>query len=95
MTVNEEIVRQLCERQAGIRCTERAFVPRTRNMSAKSPKSLHTQLETSPDMASKDPKSPGLGIDSSPAHRAALLRLLGSLVVAVKVDPKITPATQR
>ena len=38
-------------------------------------------------MASKNPKNPGLGIDSTPARRAALIRMLGTLV-AVKVDPK-------
>jgi hypothetical protein len=39
-------------------------------------------------MAGKDPKKPGLGLDSSPARRAALKRLLSKLT-AVTVDPRL------
>lgn len=42
-------------------------------------------------MAGKNPKNPGLGIDNSPARRAALLNLLGTLV-AVKVDASLRPS---
>jgi hypothetical protein len=44
-------------------------------------------LRVRDEMASKDPKNPGLKIEASPARRAALMRLLGSGVV-VKVDPR-------
>ncbi len=39
-------------------------------------------------MAGKSPNKPGLNLEDSPARKAALLRLLGS-IVAVKVNPDL------